>query len=390
MVGITRLVTWVALVGAMTVAAGCGERPDAAPTGDASASATIVVPATEPPATAAAATDAAAAATTAVSDTTDADAVDSATSTPSTEPLGGVTIDDPLPVQVDAATDPVAAEVAVRFAYQHWLLVDLDPTLRGTLLENGEANAQQIDAKLQDLRGTIEFGRIHVETVAFTDVEHAAVTFRITWQDGPSPIFPNEMTGAAVFQNGTWRVAGTTLCVLAFGVNTGCSATEAPNPTAPDALAVITVPGGITWQGLPGSDDVVNVGGAGGLWAVSSEDGTIFVDDGLLQVSAQALVGVSALGGADLDAVLDHGSFGGPDSEPADIGGRPGRVQVDGAAVAVVVIRADDTVVRAWSQGLTVEEVVAAVASMVPAERVPEAELSPDGVIVVEGTEVHA
>lgn len=103
----------------------------------------------------------------------------------------------------------------------------------------------------------------------------------------------------------------------------------------------------------------VNVGGAGGLWAVSSEDGTIFVDDGLLQVSAQALVGVSALGGADLGSTMVRS--GACDSEPADIGGRPGRVQVGaGRRCAVVVIRADDTVVRAWSQGLTVEEVVAA------------------------------
>lgn len=380
MARLARFVPRVALVGAVTIAlAGCGSRPDETSTAGAAPGGTIVVPATEPMAVTAtvapAVTDVAAADT--AEPASSAPAVSPSdtgapTTTESGEPLGGVTVDDPLPAQSDAATDPAVAEAAVRFAYEHWLLVDLDPTLRGTLIENGEGNVDEIDAKLEELRGMIEFGRIHVETVAFTDADHASLTYRITWHDGPSPIFPNEMSGAAVFQNGTWRIASTTLCVLAFGVNTGCSASTAPNPTPPAALAVTAVPEGLSWLGLPESADVVNVGGATGMWGASSSDGMPSLDDGHLQLSVSALVGISALGPADLDAVLAHASFGGPESEPAEVGGRPGRSQIIGDSVTLVVVRADDTVVRVWSQGLTVDEVVAAAASMVPAEAVDE------------------
>ncbi len=66
-----------------------------------------------------------------------------------TQPLGGVSIDDPLPAQTDAATDPVTAEAAVRFAYQHWILVDLDKNLRASLIENGSRTSM---SSTQDFR----------------------------------------------------------------------------------------------------------------------------------------------------------------------------------------------------------------------------------------------
>ncbi len=60
-------------------------------------------------------------------------------------PLGGVTIDDPFPAQTDAISDPAVAETAVRYAYQHWILIDFDKHLRARLIENGEANVDGLD-----------------------------------------------------------------------------------------------------------------------------------------------------------------------------------------------------------------------------------------------------
>jgi hypothetical protein len=314
-----------------------------------------------------------------------ADDLDALATTVPDGPLGGVTGLDPLPDQTDAATDPASAEAGVRYAYEHWLLLDLDPEVRGRVVENGEANAAELQQRLEEVRSIIEFGRIHVQSVAFGDADHATVTFRITWYDDPSPIFPNEMTGAAVLQGGSWRIATRTLCLLAFGIGTDCASSDTP-PTPPAALRVTDVPGGLQWFGSPDADGVVNVNGTSGIWLETESPDRVW-----LNVWVQVLVGISAVEGADLDALLLQPRYGGPDSIAIDVPGVRGRfVEADGH-VQVVVIRADDSVVRASAAGLTVDDVVDALASMVPAEPVPEpAQGTEDDAVVVPATEAIA
>lgn len=349
------------VAGLAIVCASCGARAD-----DAAGTAPREPPAATAPDTAAASAmtpDTEAMVESTTGDTTDAPAASTTdVMAPTTSgPLGGVTGLDPLPGQADAASDPMVAEEAVRFAYEHWLLLDLDPEVRSLVVEDGETTATGVLERLEELRSIIEFGRFHVQTVAFGDAEHATVTYRITWQDGPSPIFPNEMTGSAVFQNGTWRITSRTLCVLAFGVGTDCAG-EGPNPTPPAALRIEAVPEGLSWTGRDDSRDVVASDGTGGIWA-----GGGAAEQRYLQVAVQVLVGISRVDPADLDALLAQGRYAGPESTPIDVAGARGRSVSSEGHVYVVVIRPDDTVVRADAEGLTVDEVVAAVISAVPA-----------------------
>lgn len=383
------------LLGLAVGVAACGERAaEVGSTGPAS-DGTVLVPATEAPATVTEATAIAEdvpTATAAGDEATDATSAPAATeatvdldalvTTLPDGPLGGVTGLDPLPEQTDAATDPASAEAGVRYAYEHWLLLDLDRDVRGRVVENGEANVDELQERLEEVRSIIEFGRIHVQSVAFGDAEHATVTFRITWYDDPSPIFPNEMTGAAVFQDGTWRIATRTLCVLAFGIGTDCATSDTP-PTPPAALRVTAIPARLEWAGSPDAAGVVNVNGMPGAWLAAAS-----LEPTTLNIWVQVLIGISAVEGPDLDALLVQSRYAGPESIAIEDPGVRGRFVEEDGAVQVVVIRADDSVVRASAFGLTVDEVVRAVASMVPTEPVPEPDMGDDGqVIVVPATE---
>lgn len=274
-------------------------------------------------------------------------------------PLGGVTIDDPLPPQADAAADPAAAETAVRYAYQHWLLVDLDKDLRAKLVENGEANVDIIDQGLQDARGILEFGRLHVVTVVFTAADRAEVTFDVTWQDGPSPYFPDRMTGTALFVDGSWRITGRTLCVLAFGSGQDCTGGNADLPDPADALELLHPPEGLVWDGGGPRANTVTVPGQGSWHGPNSSS---FV------VSTQVLEGISTLAPEDGADVLSSGRFLNADGVSFSIGGRPGLVVQDGQSVQLVYIRPDDVVVTISAFGMTLTQVGNLAFSLVPAE----------------------
>ena len=274
-------------------------------------------------------------------------------------PLGGVTIDDPLPPQLDAAADPAAAEVAVRYAYQHWLLVDLDKDLRAQLVENGEANVDIIDQGLQDARGIIEFGRLHVATVVFTAADRAEVTFDVTWQDGPSPYFPDRMTGTALFVDGTWRITGRTLCVLAFGSGQNCTGGDVDLPDPADALELLHPPDGLVWDGGGPRANTVSVPGQGS-W--HGPNGSSFV------VSTEIIEGISTLAPEDGEDVLSSGRFLNADGVSFSVGGRPGLVVQNGQAVQLVYIRPDDVVVTISASGMTLNQVGSLAFSLVTAD----------------------
>ncbi len=282
-------------------------------------------------------------------------------------PLGGVTIDDPFPAQGDATTDPAVADAAVRYAFQHWILIDLDRDLRAKLIENGEDNAQGLHDGLQAARGIAELARFTVDEVRFTDAEHADVSFRIQWGDGPSPYFPNAMSGEALFQNGSWRVGGTTLCILALGSGQACTGLDAERPVPAAAIQVFAVPGGYEWLGDPEFTGLVPVPGRGS-WTrrttMVDANGTPQVDERELWVTTEILVGASQMDAESMTLVLGSGRFGVPDGEPEMLGDRPVRILVDEIGAVMVIVRADDVVVRLSGQGMTAPQLRAIAGSI--------------------------
>jgi len=292
-----------------------------------------------------------------VPDSIAAAATEATTQPDVTLPLGGVSIDDPLPVQTDAAIDPMTAEVAVRYAYQHWILVDLEKNLRASLIENGESNVDVIDAGLQEARSIIEFGRIQVETVQFLAADRADVTFRVQWQDGPSPYFPDLMSGTAIMQGGTWRISGHTLCLLAFGSGQDCAGSNTPVPTPAQALVLLGMPPGFIWSDDPGQRNVVSVPGIGS-W--------VGAGTGRFTIGTEVLAGVAALEPADADALLSTRRYLGTDSQSYPIGGRSGRIVENGNDVTLVYIRPDDIVVRIDASGLTPSQVASVAFALAP------------------------
>jgi hypothetical protein len=269
--------------------------------------------------------------------------------------LGGVTIDDPLPPQADAS-DPVIAEAAVRYAYQHWILVDLDKDLRGLLVENGEDNVDNLDTRLKAIRGTIDRGRFAVDSVEFTDTDHANVAFRIQWNDGPSPIFPDPLNGTAVFQNGTWRITRTSLCLLAFSMGEGCAGNDTDNPVPPTAMQALVVPPGYVWQAHP---TVALLPVPGGLYLSGPNGDT-------LSIATEVLAGVSELGPDEADKVLSSSRFGTEDGTALQVDGRPGRVSAVNGENRLVYIRADDVIVSIFATTLAGNQLVAVAMGLQP------------------------
>jgi hypothetical protein len=323
------------------------------------------------------------------------------------DPSSDVSVDDPVPVQIDAVADLAGADAGVRFAYTHWILVDLDADVRARLVENGDALRDSLAQGFADNRAITEHARFAVDTVRFVDGYTARVEFRILWQGNPSPYFPDPLVGSAVFVDGSWRVGSDTVCRLAIGSGASCSPDPAVvDPTPPEALQATTLPGDVEWLGfdqstvqvacfppvpdprigdrtgrvisvicpstpdaVPGQGstepDVILVGGIDeaplpGVWlGVGSLEATV-----TLTATAQHRPGLSRLDPGD--ATPFGGAYGLADGEVVTVGGRAGRaLDVDGN-VAVVVPRADDVLLRITSTGLTLAEVLAFVEGLVP------------------------
>ena len=282
---------------------------------------------------------------------------------PSTMFPGDVSTEDPLPDQVDAITDPSLAEADVRYAYQHWILIDLDKDLRGRLVENGEVNADRMATTMEANRGLITCARIVVDLVQFTDAEHALVEFDMNCGTTRSSYFPNQLSGSAIYQNGTWRISGATLCLLAFGSGIDCAGAAATdNPVSPTAFELTVVPNGYTWTGGP----VANVFASDGYaqWENTTTNQT-------LTINAEALAGVSKLSAADADFVLASPRFMTAGGSAVLVGDRPGRGVQDGTSASLAYLRADDVIVHIWASDSTVEQLVAVAAAIVPTDVVP-------------------
>jgi hypothetical protein len=295
---------------------------------------------------------------------------DHATTIPfASEALGGVTVDDPLPPQPDALADPAGAEVAIRYAYQHWILVDLDPELRGRLVENGEAHVEDMVGSMSAMRGTIDAARLEIDRVTFLGATSATVEFRVMFAGAPSPYFPEPRQGDAIFTDGTWRIAAVTVCQLAYGVGSECKLLRDPNAPpviAPVGLRLTAVPAGL----LPSSGDDL-------ITSMRYVDWIGPDPDRWLSVTMLPRPGLSNAGAAVIDDVLLQYA-GGTGAAPMEIGGAPARAfrnDVPSRTSAelveqylVVIVRADDVVVQAITAGLSLDEVVSALGSLIPSD----------------------
>lgn len=273
--------------------------------------------------------------------------------------LGGVRIDDPLPPQADAITDPAVAEAAVRFAYQHWILVDLDPDLRAKLIENGEATAEGMANGFEAARSVVEYARIQVDTVTFPEADRAQLTFRIQWNDNPSPYFPNPMVGEAVYRDGTWRVTRRVLCLLAIGTGQDCAG-QGPNPTSPPSFTV-AAPDGFDWDGYTAPPGIVGTDGTPATWS----------GDGQVMIWASAVVGASAVDSGDVAQILSAmGRFGESPGSAIDVGRFPGQFRDEGSTVRLVFLRDDDVIVDVQLMGdrFTIDDALAIAATMSPSD----------------------
>jgi hypothetical protein len=266
-----------------------------------------------------------------------------------------VKVSDPLPPQSDGAADAAAADVAIRYAFQHWLLMDLDKDLRAKLVEQGERNIDGLESGVKAARPIAEFARFAIDAVRLTGPASADVDFRVRWRNGPSPIFPNRVTGDAVFQDGSWRVSGKVVCLLALGSGQNCSGVQSRSPTVPSALRLSVVPEGFASQAIKGVMQVAVPGGA--TWQV----GTAW-----LALTTQTLVGLSALDRDAAAMMLASGRFGPSDGSPIDVAGRPGRYSERPDSAQLMFIRDDDVLVIIQAVGLSADQMMQVATGLVP------------------------
>lgn len=289
------------------------------------------------------------------------------------EDLDRVFASDPFPAQADAAADPEVATEAIVWAYRHWILLDLDPEIRARILENGEANSDRIEETMRAVEGTIRDAGFEVDQVDLTGVDTAQVRFRITWQGRPSPIFPEPMTGTAVYRDGSWRVGGRTLCLLTIGVGQECGAQER---LAPMAYRVADLPVGAERmpeyddQGMPVppsvDDDVVVVPGYATWWPEGSMP---YVGEAgpLLDIRTLWVPDAASLSEEDL-AVLVRARWGDDGGPIVEIAGGRGRAESSAGWARVLVVRPDDALVDVSSSELPVDELAAIVLSLEPVD----------------------
>ncbi|ACU72255.1 conserved hypothetical protein [Catenulispora acidiphila DSM 44928] len=145
----------------------------------------------------------------------------STTASPSTSPSSSES-SSPATSGASAPADPAAAEAQIK---QNWQLF-FDPKTavadKEKYLQNGAVLAPLLQAFAADPR----VGQVSstVSSVSFTSPTTATVTYSLSLQG--TVVEPNA-TGKAVLQDGTWKVADTTLCgLVALTGNTklpGCS-----------------------------------------------------------------------------------------------------------------------------------------------------------------------
>lgn len=191
---------------------------------------------------------------------------------------------------------------------------------------------------------------------------------------GISSYFPDEIIGGALFADGSWRMERETICYLAFAAGGACAGAMISPPRPPAAIELTVVRDGFEYgsptvgglipeaQGFPtlpnpSSPDFNSLPGT--LQWVSTTDPNRY-----FSIQAEVLTGISALTPDVMTHVLTAKRFGVTDGTPVTVSERPVRIAVDGAQVALVVIRANDVAVQVHANGLTDAEVDAIAAAI--------------------------
>jgi hypothetical protein len=114
------------------------------------------------------------------------------------------------------------AQVEIQHAY--WALLSPDPTERSTSgVGPSDSKEKSNYGKYSELAKEVE---LRVENVGFLSPDAAALTFRIYYGGGPSPIITDPQSGTATRVDGHWQLGKSTLCSLAALVGISCSGVD--------------------------------------------------------------------------------------------------------------------------------------------------------------------
>jgi hypothetical protein len=130
---------------------------------------------------------------------------------------GGAVTTAAVPTTRPAApTDPVAAEAAIRHAYDTWANPNVSEAERAAANEIITDPAEIAFAKEMSDGNLAQAANVRfvVDAIRFTSDVTADVDFHIRYGDGPSPVVPGLVPGGAVLEDGHWRVTHATGCFL--------------------------------------------------------------------------------------------------------------------------------------------------------------------------------
>jgi hypothetical protein len=125
-----------------------------------------------------------------------------------------------VPPSVISFPDQRLAQIEIQRAY--WALLSPDPAERAGSGDGPPSDQEKANyAKYAELAKHVE---LRVENVSFLSPDAAAVTYRIYYGSGPSPIINDPQSGTASRVNGHWQLGNSTLCSLAALVGIKCAA----------------------------------------------------------------------------------------------------------------------------------------------------------------------
>jgi hypothetical protein len=127
-----------------------------------------------------------------------------------------------VPPSVISFPDQRLAQIEIQHAY--WALLSPDAKERAASGDGPPSDQEKANyAKYAELAKQVE---LRVENVAFLSPDAAAVTYRVYYGGGPSPIITDPQNGAASRVNGHWQLGTSTLCSLAALVGIKCDASS--------------------------------------------------------------------------------------------------------------------------------------------------------------------
>ena len=123
-----------------------------------------------------------------------------------------------------AAGEPslIAAEAEIRLAFANFANVNVTQAERDAAVEGGQQATVERTARWEQFKGQAAMASFVIDEIRFVSATEADVDFHVRYGNGPSPVVPNVVHGAAVLRDGHWRVSKTTVCFLANAVGNTC------------------------------------------------------------------------------------------------------------------------------------------------------------------------